>query len=74
VRLGFLPGQVTHDLLLEFLPGPLGIALALCSQGAQSNFSPSLRATFTNSLALVHPINRSSGFAIFGRCSRIAIR
>jgi hypothetical protein len=30
---------------------------------------PSLRATFTNSLALVHPINLSSGFEIRGRCS-----
>jgi len=38
----------------------LGIELTLCTQGAQSNSCPSLRANFTNSLTLVHPINLSS--------------
>src|SRR2546425_8131605 len=51
------------------LNSSLGIELALCAQGAQSSSGPSLRATFTNSLALVHPINFSSGFEIRGRCS-----
>src|SRR6266566_9469415 len=76
VWLGLLPRQVLLNLLLEFLPG-----LALCTQGAQSNLCPSLRATFTrlltNSRALVtliQPINLSSGFQIRGRCSWLAIR
>jgi hypothetical protein len=43
--------------------------MALCTQGAQSKSCLLLSATFTSSLALVHPINFSSDFATFGNCS-----
>jgi hypothetical protein len=50
------------------------ISRALCSQVAQSNSSPYLRATFANSRALVHPTSCRSFFAFGGRFSWIDMR
>ena len=46
----------------------------LCNQGAQSNCSPSRRATFTISAALRQPISLSCSFGILVRFSWIAMR